>query len=349
MSQISSARYDSVGLVKCSRRQFVQLSVSAAAAPAVVACSSADEPITRPQGVPLSSFTKESLASEVVSDLDLRGRHILITGGTSGLGLESARALSARGASVWLTGRSLAKAQTVCQQIGGDCRPLELELERPDSIVECAQRFKQAAIPLDALICNAGIMVVGERRLVGSVEQHFAVNHLGHFLLVHHLIEDVKRASQGRVVIVGSSAYKWAPPAGIEFDNLDGSRDFTPNKAYGQSKLANALFSLELARRLQGTSVTSNSLNPGAADTELWRHYPRWQQWLLAPVKGFLLKTPEQAAATQCYVTTAPALADTSGYYFEDCNPVVPPVQVRDVDLAGRLWDTSEELLRDYL
>ena len=135
----------------------------------------------------------------------------------------------------------------------------------------------------------------------------------------------------------------------FEFDNLAGTRDFTANKAYGQSKLANALFSLELARRLAGTTTTSNSLNPGAVDTSLWRHYPKWQQALLAPIKGFLLKTPAQGAATQCYVATAAALAGVNGQYFENCNAVVPPPQVRDAALAEKLWRTSEELLRPYL
>ncbi len=344
-----SALYANVDVVPISRRQFVQLSAAGLAAPSMVACSSADELVIRPDGVPLSGFTAESTAFDVVAGLDLKDRNILITGGTSGLGLESARALAGRGATVWLTGRSLERAQIACRQVGGDCRPLQLELEQPESILACAQRFKQMATQLDALVCNAGIMVLGERRLVGAVEQHFAVNHLGHFLLVHHLLAPLQRAPQGRVVVVGSSAYKWAPTAGIEFDNLDGARDYTPNKAYGQSKLANALFSLELSQRLQGTPVTSNSINPGAADTELWRHYPRWQQWLLAPVKGFLLKTAPQAAATQCYVATAPTLASTSGYYFEDCNPVVPPAQVRDAELAAQLWATSERLLQPYL
>ena len=297
----------------------------------------------------MSQYDKKTTAEQVVAGLDLAGRTYLVTGGTSGLGLESARVLIARGAQVLLTGRTLDKARAATTPLGARCIPLALELEQPESIVACATEVQRLGMPLDGLVCNAGIMVVGELRQVRGLEQHFAVNHLAHFLLVNRLLPQVQAAPQGRVVVVGSSAYKWAPPAGIEFDNLAGTRDFTANKAYGQSKLANALFSLELARRLEGSTTTSNSLNPGAVDTSLWRHYPKWQQALLAPVKGFLLKTPAQGAATQCYVATAPALAGVNGQYFENCNAVLPPPQVRDAALAQKLWSTSEELLRDWL
>lgn len=312
-------------------------------------CASKEAPIERPPGVPLSAFDKRSTADEVLEGIDLRGRTILITGATSGLGYESARALAARGARVLVTGRTLERAREACAALGAGCEPLELELEQPGSVVECARAVRALGAPLDVLMCNAGIMVLGERREVRGVEQHFAVNHLGHFLLANLLLDRVVAAPQGRVVVVASSAYKWAPAAGIEFDNLSGARDFTPNKAYGQSKLANALFSLELARRLGGTAATSNSVNPGAVDTSLWRHYPGWQRALLAPFKGFLLKKPAQGAATQCYVASAPALAGFSGYYFDNCNPQVPPAQVRDAALAAKLWATSGELLKGYL
>ncbi len=312
-------------------------------------CGRKDEPVIRPEGVPLSNFGAQSTAEEVVAGLDLSGRTFLVTGGTSGLGYETARVLLGRGASVLVTGRSLERATEASRTLGARCTPLAMELEQPESIVACATEVARLGMPIDGLILNAGIMVVGERRVVRGIEQHFAVNHLGHFLFTHHVLPRVQAAPQGRVVVVGSSAHKWAPPAGIEFDNLSGEREFTANRAYGQSKLANSLFSLELARRLQGGSTTSNSLNPGAVDTDLWRHYPKWQQALLAPFKGFLLKKPDRGASTQVYVATAPALAPISGFFFENSNPVVPPPQVRDAALAQRLWSTSEELLKPYL
>lgn len=331
-----------------SRRALLTAGAVSAAA-LVSACGRKEEPVTRPDGVPLSRFDRKSTAAAVLQGLDLTGLTFLVTGGTSGLGLESARALIAAGARVLLTGRTLERARAACEPLGANCTPLALELEQPDSIVACATEVRRLGMPLDGLICNAGIMVVGNLRKVRGLEQHFAVNHLGHFLLVSRLLDRVEAAPQGRVVVVASSAYKWAPPQGIEFDNLSGDRDFSANKAYGQSKLANCLFSLELARRLAGGPATSNAVNPGPVDTSLWRHYPRWQRAMLAPVKGFLLKSPAAGAATQCYVATAPALARVSGHYFEDCNPVVPPAQVRDAALARRLWKVSEELCSPYL
>ena len=273
----------------------------------------------------------------------------LITGGTSGLGFESARALAQAGYTVLLTGRSLAVAEQACAKVGPQCTPLELELESPASIVACAERAAALAPAIDVLMCNAGIMVQGKRRVVNGIEQHFAVNHLAHFLLVDRLRPNVLAAPQGRVVMVASSAYKWAPPAGIEFDNLDGARGFTPNRAYGQSKLANALFSLRLSREFAGTRATSNSLNPGPSDTALWRHFPWWQRALLAPFKKKLLKSAEEAAKTQIHVAMAPELAQVSGKYFEQCLEKEPPPQVRDERLADELWRVSSELLRPYL
>lgn len=273
----------------------------------------------------------------------------LITGGTSGLGLESARVLAQRGFTVLLTGRTLAAAELACKQIGPHCMPLELELESPESIVACADRVAALAPSLNVLMCNAGIMVIGKRRVVRGIEQHFAVNHLAHFLLVDRLRPNVLAAPQGRVVVVSSSAYKWAPPAGIEFDNLDGARGFTPNRAYGQSKLANALFSLRLAHEFEGTRATSNSVNPGPSDTALWRHFPWWQRALLAPFKKKLLKSAAVAAETQLHVANAPELARVSGRHFEKSVEMTPPPQVCDRALADRLWQLSSELMQPYL
>jgi NAD(P)-dependent dehydrogenase (short-subunit alcohol dehydrogenase family) len=325
--------------------------VAAGAAVAITTsgCGRRDEPPQRPEGVPLSQFDAKSTAAEVVAPLDLSGRTYLITGGTSGLGLETARALAGQGADVLLTGRTADRARQAAQTVGGRCTGLELELTSPDSIIDCARQVEGLGVAIDGLICNAGIMRLGERRVIAGIEEHLAVNHLGHFLLVNRLLARVRAAPQGRVVVVASSAWKWAPPAGIEFDNLDGSREYTANKAYGQSKLANALFSLELARRLASTTATSNAVNPGPVDTDLWRHYPRWQRALLAPIKGFLLKSAAEGAATQTYVATATELASTSGQCFEDSNPIVPPPQVRDLKLAQRLWDVSEQLLAAHL
>ncbi len=332
-----------------TRRGFLQTGAAAAVAGSTAACSKGDEVKVRPEGVPVSPFTKTSSATEVVTGVDLAGKTVLITGATSGLGLETMRVLAARGANVLGTGRTLTKAREACAGIGPRCTPLELELESLDSVRACSDAVRALGMPLDVLLLNAGIMALPKLEQVRGLEKQFAVNHVGHFLLANRLLEQVKAAPQGRVVTMSSSAYKWAPPVGIEFDNLSGERDYTANKAYGISKTANGLFSLELARRLEGTNATSNSVNPGGVNTNLSRHYPAWQRNILGLIAGFLLKPVEVGAATQCYVSAAPALAKVSGCYFEDCNPVVPAGQMNNAALAQQLWTKSEELCTGYL
>ncbi len=169
---------------------------------------------------------------------------------------------------------------------------------------------------------------------------HFVVNHLGHFILMTRLLEEVIAASQGRIVVVSSSAHRGASADGIRFDDLSG-RSWT-SSAYGHSKLANGLFSLELARRLEDTDATSNSLHPGVVDTNIFRN-------IESRLPRRRLKTAEEGAATTCYVATNPALVGVSGYYFADCNPQEPSALMQDVEMATRLWEVSEALVRDYL
>jgi NAD(P)-dependent dehydrogenase (short-subunit alcohol dehydrogenase family) len=332
-----------------SRRGFLRVGSVAAVAAVTSACSSGDEVKLRPEGVPVSAFTKQTSVAEVLAGIDLTGKTVLVTGATSGLGLESMRALAGKGASVLGTGRTLAKARAACSGVGPRCTPFELELESLDSVRACADAVRALGTPIDVLMLNAGIMSLPKLEQVNGLEKQFAVNHLGHFLLAHRLLDQVKAAPQGRVVTLSSSAYKWAPPAGIEFDNLSGQRDYDGNKAYGIAKTANGLFSLELARRLAGTTTTSNSVNPGAVNTNLMRHLPAWQRQIFTPIARFLVKPVEVGAATQVYAATAPALATVSGCYFEDCNPVVPGGSMTNVELARQLWAKSEELVAAYL
>jgi len=199
------------------------------------------------------------------------------------------------------------------------------------------------------LICNAGVMALETLEQVEGIEKQFVTNHLGHVLLVSHLIDRVKEALQGRVVVVSSYAMNWADPAGIEWDNLSGNRNYDPSRAYGQSKLANALFALELSRRLTGTKATANALHPGLVDTKIFRHLPltlRGYRGIFSPHK----LTVEEGAATSCYVATSPTLAGVNGYFFTRCNPVIPPnPHALDVKAAARLWTVSEQLLKKYL
>lgn len=334
------------------RRRFLQAASVAALAPLGASCSRGTEaPVQRPPGVPLSPFGAKSTAEEVTAGIDLTGRTALVTGATSGLGLETLRVLSMRGAHVIVTGRTLEKAREACATVTGRTTPVALELERWDTVAAAAEQVRSLGMPIDMLICNAGIMALPKLEQVYGLEKQFVVNHLGHFILVHRLLDQVRAAPQGRIVAVSSLGYRWAPAAGIEFDNLSGERDYEPNKMYGQSKLANALMTLELSQRLAGSNATANAVHPGVINTNLGRHFDAWKRVAATLIGWTFMKTVEEGAATTCYVATAPALAGTSGYYFEDCNPVVPVAgkHMDDRVLAARLWTRSEELTKDFL
>ncbi len=313
-----------------------------------------DPDVRRPPGVPVSTYDARSTADEVTAGLDLSGTTALVTGATSGLGLETLRVLALRGAHVIATGRSRERAQEAITSAGatGRATPLALDLADWATVVAAAAEVRALERPLDVLMCNAGIMQPPELALVHGVEQQFAVNHLGHFLLCHHLRDAVTAAPQGRVVVVSSQLYLAAPPAGINFDNLTGAAGYDPQQMYGQSKLANALFAFELARRMSGTRVTVNTLHPGVANTNLDRFKTGWRRLAgrVASLGRSYVKSTEAAAATQVYLATAPALARVTGHYFEDCNPVVPMgPHMANRDLAARLWTASEDLTRPFL
>lgn len=332
-----------------NRRGFLAHAAAGAAAASVGGCGR-DEPPARPPGVPLGPFGPEATAEEVTAGLDLRGQTALVTGSNSGIGFETARVLALRGANVICAARSLDKAQGACDEIGGHTRPLAFDLADYDSIVAACAEVRGLGLSLDMLICNAGIMELPELEQVRGIERQFAVNHLGHFILVNRLLDLVVAAPQGRVVNVSSGqATRNAPPEGIQFDNLSGERGYDPAMGYGQSKLANVLFTLELARRLAGTRATANALRPGVIPTNLGRHMPAWKPLLLKTIGRVFTKTIPQGAATTCYVATAPALADVSGYFFEDCNPIVAGGHTDDRAMAARLWAVSTELTAPWL
>lgn len=290
---------------------------------------------------------------QVTEGLDLTGRTILVTGATSGLGLETMRVLALRGAHVIGSGRTIDKAKEACAAVQGKTTPIALELERWDTIVAATNLIATLGMPLDGVVCNAGIMALPQLEQVYGLEKHFVVNHLGHFILVNRLLPQLQRANQARVVVVSSLGYQWAPESGIEFDNLDGRRGYAPNRMYGQSKLANGLFSFELARRMRvaGSPVTSNALHPGIINTNLGRHFQPWKRAAGKLIGWTFMKSIEAGASTSCYVATAPALSSVSGQYFEDCNPVVPKPgkHMEDSVMAATLWRTSEDLVAEYL
>jgi NAD(P)-dependent dehydrogenase (short-subunit alcohol dehydrogenase family) len=326
-----------------NRRQFIKAASTVAAVSVLPGCGP-DEGGVRPEGVPIGPFGADSTAEEVTAGIDLTGMTAVVTGANSGLGLETMRVLALRGAHVLGTGRTAEKAETACAGVEGHATPIVLELTDLDSAARAADEIRAMTTSIDMLICNAGIMALPEREQVNGIEKQFFVNHLGHFAFATRLTDRVVAAPQGRVVMVSSMGHVWAPDEGIEFDNLSGERDYDPNKMYGQSKLANGLFAFELARRLEDTNATANAVHPGIIMTNLARHFPQWQQIAGRLIGWTFMKSVEAGAATTCYVATNPALAEVSGYYFSDCNPLVPSQKMMDAELAARLWETSEEL-----
>lgn len=316
-----------------NRRRFLAGTSGLALAPVLPAFAEYAE------DVPHSAFGATTTAEEVTAGIDLEGMTALVTGCNAGIGYETMRVLAMRGAHVLGTARSREKGETACKSVAGRCTPLVLELTDFDSIVACANQVQAMNVPLDILICNAGILF-RDKRQVRDLEMHFVVNHLGHFILTNRLLNDVIAAPQGRVVVVSSNAHRRPPAGGIRFDDLSG-RSWT-GSAYGHSKLANGLFSLELARRLEGTNATSNSLHPGVVDTKMLRSSG-------LDLSRYQVKTLAQGAATSCYLATSPTLAGVNGYYFSDCNPQEPSAFMQDAKMAKKLWDVSEELVQDYL
>ena len=333
------------------RRDFLKRSGTtiALATPFISGCE--DNITLRDDGVPRNSFDEDSTAEDVTKGIDLTGKIAVVTGCNSGIGYETMRVLALRGAHVFGTARTLEKATAACSGIRGITSPVQLELSDFESVVTCAQIIRAQRAPIDIIVCNAG-MRGGDHQLIAGVERHFAVNHLGHFVLVNRLLERMYFAKQGRVVVVASqSAYMSAPEEGIQFDDLAAGRDYSVGSAYAHSKLANVLFSLELGRLLKGTRMTSNALHPGVVSTNIVRTenaIVRAGFRVLTKMSG---KTVEEGAATSCFVATSPSLGDISGHYFEDCNAVTVQGNnhMHDTAQASRLWQVSEALTRDYI
>jgi WW domain-containing oxidoreductase len=294
-----------------------------------------------------SGFGHASTAEEVCGGLDLRGQNILITGVNSGLGTESARVLHLRGARVLGAARTQSKAASACRSWGPESIPLECELSEPQSVRACVAAIRAWGIQLDVILCNAGIMTLPQRELRHGQELQFLTNHIGHFMLVTGLLDQL--SPRGRVVMVSSAAHELAPPqSGIQFDDLTLRHNYKPWVAYGQSKLANLLFARSLARRFAGTARTANALHPGVIRTSLARHMSALWQRGATVLEPLFFKSVAEGAATQCYLAAHPALAAISGEYFVDCNIAKPSRFGRDDQLAERLWEVSEQVVAGF-
>ncbi|MBV9607417.1 MAG: SDR family NAD(P)-dependent oxidoreductase [Solirubrobacterales bacterium] len=276
-----------------------------------------------------------------MSPAELDGQSFLITGANTGIGKETARALAARGARLYLACRSQAGGRQSIEEIAGQTGNRQIELLALDlgdlaSVRRCAEAFLAADAPLHALINNAG--VAGSRGMTASgFERMFGTNHVGPFLLTNLLLERLRSSAPSRIVNVASVAHYNA--RGIDWEAVRRpTRSLTGMREYSVSKLANVLHAQELAGRLEGTGVTAYSLHPGVIASDIWRRVP----WPIRPLMKRRMDSPENGARTSLYCATEPALADESGRYYDDCRPKEPGPAVT-VALAGELWRRSSE------
>jgi NAD(P)-dependent dehydrogenase (short-subunit alcohol dehydrogenase family) len=297
-------------------------------------------------------FGAESTAAQVVAGIDLTGRRAVVTGGASGIGVETARALASAGAEVTLAVRDPAAGQRVADAIGGAVRVAPLDLADQASVAAFVAGWDG---PLHILVNNAGVMAAPETRTPEGWELQFATNHLGHFALTAGLHRFL--AVEGaRVVSVSSSAHLMSPVVFEDIHYTD--RPYDPWTAYGQSKTANILFAVGATKRWAADGITVNALMPGGIDTNLQRHLDREQlrsMRELAAADGYRMKTPEQGAATSVLLATSPLLEGVGGRYFEDCNEALPSrgdtvvrgvaAYALDPEAATRLWQVTEETL----
>jgi len=294
-----------------------------------------------------NGFGYGSTAEEVTSGISLAGKNIVVTGCNSGLGKETARVLAMRGARILGTARTTEKALKACDEIGGNALGFACDLGEPESVrkaIEAIQKsLKKGALKIDAIVCNAGIMALPRLNQAYGYELQFFTNHIGHFILVNGLLKNL--AESGRVVMLSSSAHSMAPPGGIDFDNLDGKKGYSPWKAYGQSKMANLLFTKELSRRLERTGKTANAVHPGVIRTNLGRHMNPVANFFFGLIGPLSLKTIAQGSATTCYAVVAPELANVSGHYLADCNIARPRPDANNPELARKLWEKSEQIV----
>jgi NAD(P)-dependent dehydrogenase (short-subunit alcohol dehydrogenase family) len=302
-------------------------------------------------------FTVHSTAAEVVDGIDLTGRRVIVTGGASGIGIETARALAGAGAEVTLAVRNLATGERTASDIittTGNEHVLAAPLDLADQ-VSVASFTAAWDGPLHILVNNAGVMASPEMRTPEGWELQFATNHLGHFALATGLHRALAVAGSARVVSVSSSAHLRSP---VVFEDIHfRQRGYEPWSAYGQSKTANVLFAVEATKRWASDGITVNALMPGAIRTGLQRYVTDAEldrMRALAGGGGPAWKTPEQGAATSVLVATSPLLDGAGGRYFEDCNEAElnqpgtrrgVAAYALDPEAAARLWQVSAEML----
>lgn len=277
----------------------------------------------------------------------MQNKVVLITGGNAGIGLETARGMAKQGATVVIVARDAAKGQQAVDDIkqttGNDkVSFMKCDLASQKQIRQLVADFKAKYDRLDVLINNAGAFFSEYGETEDGIERQFAINHLGPFLLTNLLLDTLKASAPARIVNVASRAHY---RSSINFDDLYFKKNYDGFvRAYGQSKLGNVLFTNELARRLEGTGVTANSLHPGVVGTDIALKESKgiyrlgWMLW-----KPFMVTT-EEGAATSIYVASSPEIEGVTGKYFDKCKAKKASDKALDKNTAERLWQISEKL-----
>jgi retinol dehydrogenase-14 len=279
-------------------------------------------------------------------DGPMAGRTVLVTGGTGGIGKATAVGLALLGAHVAITGRDRDRTEGAADDIraagGGKVDVFVADLSSQSEVRRLADAVLQNLPRIDVLVNNVGGYWNTRHVTADGLERTLAVNHLAPFLLTRLLLDRLKQSAPARVVTVSSHAHGQGR---IDFDDLQGERSYSGARAYNQSKLANVLFTYELARRLQNTSITANALHPGVVSTSFGADDPSGIQRLLVPFMRPFMKSPSQGAATSIHLASAPDLEQMTGRYFANGKPKNSSQRSYDQAAAARLWQVSDELV----
>ncbi len=276
----------------------------------------------------------------------MNGKRVVLTGASRGIGRETALALGKMGADLSIVVRDAERGKAVAEEVralkgGGDVEVFIADLSSLGDIRRVGTELLAKHDVIDVLVNNAGALLMDRQVTKDGYEATFATNHLGYFLLTKMLLDAVKKAPAGRIVNVASEAHR---RGSLAFDDLMGEKKYAGWFAYSASKLANILFTAELARRLEGTKVTTNSLHPGVIASGFARNNDGLVGFLAKLVSPFLMSS-EDGAKTTLFLATDPSGAATNGLYFSKCKPKTPSREARDASVAKRLWDVSEELV----